>query len=263
MRCPAECVLTPYSLPIFLARIISLLGLSQTVMTYALALAGLPIPAEDAESSSEVQALLPVPLASCRCDRIRDSMGLLALVIVACKHLPEWEKYGFKESNLGAKSTGPLFPWNESEHMLSNGNLESYLCRAGAIFISSEETAASTFLRKLNSRPMRRKKSQTEFAVRMTPSRSFQTCEKFLPRTEAFLHCEREDLNPAFRKSIGFCPLIDFVARKAGVNPIAIAGVVAEMESETRLRHFQNDLENTDYSLQRAFQRRCKLTKKS
>jgi hypothetical protein len=166
-------VIRPSGVPIILASLIIELGLGQRVLNYCLAMMGLPVAQEtlfDSEeqlprkmsrkaqsphvASSELQHQrrtpysLPQQLAAARPDRLSILSKIIAVIVVACKLIPDWdEKYGYhrlttttpvlegngidttthsqRESLKRIRAARRFIPWNEQHfRFLGNGRLE-------------------------------------------------------------------------------------------------------------------------------------------
>jgi hypothetical protein len=96
-------LIRPSNVPVVLAQSVLSLGLSQTVLNYSLALIGLPVAYQSlsligsgnkgsGSLPSKDRIWLPPSLPSTRADRLSKMSDLLAVIVVACKLIPGWEK---------------------------------------------------------------------------------------------------------------------------------------------------------------------------
>lgn len=129
-------VLTTKSVPLLLARLIAQLRLSQIVADYALALMGLPIFENNGSEPSTLHKKLPPPLFSCRVDKMVDISRLLAVIILACKYIPNWLDHlsgNYKPGQVNADQQIPIseqqiVSWSSEElRDLKNSQLPSYV----------------------------------------------------------------------------------------------------------------------------------------
>ena len=97
-------LIRPSNVSVSLAQLILSLGLSQTILNYSLVIMGLPVASrslsftessntnsKDPPQSKDV-VWLPPKLPSARADKISTVSDLLAVIVVACKLVPGWEK---------------------------------------------------------------------------------------------------------------------------------------------------------------------------
>lgn len=174
----------PSNVPLVLATLVAELGLSQKVLNFALALMGYPVARQSlvayespsAEDQNDLMTLngklfsnigenvwLPPILLKARPDRLNDLSRILAVVVVACKLIPDWhdgleykikslaEKTGVSVEGNGRSIHG-LIPWNrEHFRLIANGKMEKdYLSFLEATVLYSSKYVLSEFAKSLD-----------------------------------------------------------------------------------------------------------------
>ena len=124
------------NIPLVAARLVSDIGLNQTVLDYTLSLMGCKSNLQACSSDK-----LPVPLHSAKIENITNTIQIGAVVIVACRLVSGWEsqKYGFEstKSDDGNVPHARFIPWNLSMlNQLRNGSMtKDYLAFLDDYFI--------------------------------------------------------------------------------------------------------------------------------
>lgn len=249
-------LLTPRSLPLALARIVSQLGLSQKVLDYSLTLMGLPIASSQPSNKgnkldNENPPQLPKPLRACRSDQIWGMPELLGVVVTASKFIGQWENHWYvllstppaKTSGTASNNAEPttrFVPWNESlsRHLGSVTKehlevLEDNLINVeDSIFLNDEQDFPSDMQPVLIHKKDKTRKASTVLpCLKLLRARQFHH-EKSDPQEHIGVPCEANSSVKGMVPPRPFGTLVEYVSVKTGTKPGEVLRFCQKLEEE-------------------------------
>lgn len=267
-------MITVSTVPLIATRYVADLGLGQKVLNFSLALMGLPIvrksniPMEEGHSAyvrreqGGEDAWLPEPLKAARPDRLLRPSNILAVIVVACKLLPDWQKHSFKRplafcldenteevdspesiihesltSSKRRRITKRFLPRTQDQfRFLGNGGLtKDYLDFLEEEVVDTSRVELPGFVSSLKFE--RRSDSGAKETQEVLPCSTFLRIDHQpykIPRVR--LHFFRYELTENVKVPIAppLGPLIELMAQKFELNPTHIVAYVVELDKEMK-----------------------------
>ncbi|KAG7359050.1 hypothetical protein IV203_015639 [Nitzschia inconspicua] len=264
-------IIRPSNVPLVLANLVSNLGLSQLVLDFALALMGLPVSRSVSsanESVNDESSWLPPTLSKAHPDGLNDVSRILAVVVVACKLIPNW--YSGLEYSVGSSvisadakdrtrnstSSKGWIPWDrEHFNRIGNGKTEmDYLNFLEATVMHSDKYVYPEFVKMLddtdpthiedavadppvcaNNVLLRTEpRSKTQKHPNNTAGKNSKPETKRKNKTPQFLYrlTKREDMEMATNIQDPLRPLIEYFAYRTWTSFEKIVGYLIVLDEE-------------------------------